>query len=142
MEIADTSSGLAPRWRQQVWRSRRHESTTSRLRYHLVRLRAVFRDVFPRSLADWEHGFRCDRDPRREIARWLRLADAFEHFAAGRDLSPEQRLDLFAVIFTCASRTAEGLRFVLPASGALPAGEVAEIRRWLEDREGGGGPRG
>jgi CheY-like chemotaxis protein len=111
-----------------------HPPLPPELRDHLVRLQAVFHAVFPRTLAAWEHGFRCDRDPEREIALWLRMAEAFEHFTASRELTSQEQQDLFAVIFTCVNNEASDIRFVLPTSGTLSAEQVHEIIRWLQDR--------
>jgi hypothetical protein len=115
----------------------RHPPFPPEIKDILVRLQAVFQDIFPRTLAEWEHGFRCDREPEREIVLWLRMAEAFEHFTAGRDLDAEQRRDLFAVIFNWANRTADGLRFVLPSPDTLTAEQTGEVIRWLEERQKG-----
>src|SRR5688500_15185081 len=54
----------------------RHPPFPEEARAHLRRLRAVFHDVYPNTLGQWEDGFRRDADPDREIAIWLRIADA------------------------------------------------------------------
>src|SRR5690348_902347 len=39
-------------------------------------------EVYPRSLGEWEEGFKRDRHPDRELAVWLRIAGVFRRFAA------------------------------------------------------------
>lgn len=62
----------------------------------------LFHDVYPRTVEQWEHGFRCDTHPEQEIAIWVLIADAFEHFTNGRDLNKDKRQDIFKVILACA----------------------------------------
>jgi hypothetical protein len=76
----------------------RHPEFDEETRAYFRRLQSVFHDVYPQSLERWEYGFRCDMHPEREIALWLHMANCFEHFTAGRDLSPEQRWDIYVMI--------------------------------------------
>ena len=62
------------------------------------RLKDTFHDVYPMTLEEWEDGFRRDLHPEQEIRIWAWMADAFEHFTAGRALSFDQRKDTFNVI--------------------------------------------
>jgi hypothetical protein len=70
---------------------------------YLERFQATFADVYPRTVEEWEDGFRRDAHPNQEIAIWVCIANVFEHFTAGRDLSAEQRQDIFHTVLACAN---------------------------------------
>jgi hypothetical protein len=82
-----------------VW----HPPLGEEVRETLRRLQATFRDVFPRTLEEWENGFRQELLLEQELAAWVVIADAFEHFTAGRALSYEEWRDTFQVILTAVS---------------------------------------
>jgi hypothetical protein len=67
----------------------------------------TFHDVYPRTAERWEDGFRRDENADKEIAMWVQMAYAFEHFTQGRKLSFEQRKDIFNVIGTAVNNGKE-----------------------------------
>ena len=78
-----------------------HPPLSDDLRNVLPELQETFHDVYPRTLEEWADGFRRDLQPEQEIALWLHMARVFRHFTEGRDLSTDQRQDIFDVILAC-----------------------------------------
>ena len=74
-------------------------SKTSKLIEREIRL-PLF-EVAPKSLAEWEDGFRKDTHPMREIGLWLRIASRFARFTASTELTPAQKRDVFKVMLHC-----------------------------------------
>jgi hypothetical protein len=87
----------------------RHPPFPDAVREQLRRLYETFQDVYPKTLEEWEDGFRRDMHPEREIALWEYMATVFEHFTAGRSLNPEQRRDIYLVILTCMNNGKENV---------------------------------
>ena len=58
-------------------------------------------EVYPRSLEEWEDGFRRDRNPSREIAMWLRIAQVYKALTAARPLSLAAKQDYLKVLLAC-----------------------------------------
>jgi hypothetical protein len=83
----------------------RWEPLPEEVRGALRRLQATFQEVYPRSLEEWEVGFRADAHPWREVAIWEAMAGAFEAFTAhiyGDDPgSTAKRRDSFRAILAC-----------------------------------------
>jgi hypothetical protein len=78
----------------------RHPPFGPDVRQRLEALRETFADVWPRTLEEWEDGFRRDTHPEQEIALWSLMAGCYRHFTDGRNLSAEQKQDIFRVIVT------------------------------------------
>jgi hypothetical protein len=87
----------------------RHGPFDEGVRDVLRQFEALFCDVYPMTAAEWEDGFRRDLHPDREMAPWLRRAEVFVHFMAGRDLSFDQRQDIFQAILTAVSNGKEAV---------------------------------
>ena len=67
----------------------------------LVVIRDSLQEVHPLTLEQWEDRFRRDANPKQQIADWLHVAKVYKHFSTGRDLSPEQKLDVFTAAWAC-----------------------------------------
>jgi hypothetical protein len=81
------------------WSEIRHPPFPPEVRdRYFRRFERVFHDVNPMSLSEWEHCFRRELYPDQELQLCDRIATAFEHFTAGRDLSFEERKEIFKVI--------------------------------------------
>jgi hypothetical protein len=76
----------------------------------LADLQDTFRDVYPRTLEEWEDGFRRDDHPEWEIAVWLHMGRAYRHFIGGRALSAEQKREIFDVILAAVNNGREYVR--------------------------------
>jgi hypothetical protein len=48
-------------------------------------------EVWPRTLAQWEDGFRRDTNPEQEIGVWCRIAERFAEFSKSEGLNQAQR---------------------------------------------------
>lgn len=84
----------------------------------------------------WEHGFRCDTHPWREIAHWERFAGACRRFAghltAQDDSTREKRGDVFMVVNSLINSTPlKGRKVTYGAHGSVTTGRVKEIADWL-----------
>jgi hypothetical protein len=102
------------------------------------RLSETFAEVHPVTPEQWEDGFRRDRYPTKELKLWVRIADAYRHFA-GRVPSADGRRDLFRLLLACANNGRDhALTTVnLTALSRRRAGEVIDyVCRPLSDDEG------
>jgi hypothetical protein len=68
------------------------------IRDHFRRFAVTFADVYPRTVEEWENGFRCDFHADKEIACWLWMERAYLHFTRGRQLDVDQKRDIFHVV--------------------------------------------
>jgi hypothetical protein len=66
-------------------------------------LTAVATEVYPRTIDEWEDGFRRDRNPEREIATWLHIAEVYETFTCEQPLSLEAKQDYLKVLLACST---------------------------------------
>jgi hypothetical protein len=80
------------------------------LRTKLRRIHDALSEVCPKTLEEWEDGFRRDLFPEQEIQRWLWMAHCYEHFTQGRELRPDQQRDIFSVILYAAVNGADYVR--------------------------------
>jgi hypothetical protein len=92
----------------------RHPPFPEEVRDLLRELAETFHDVYPRSVDEWEEGFRRDADPNEEIAFWLHLSQRFRQLTLG-DQSPEERSDLFRLLLTALSNGKDAVRFTFQA---------------------------
>jgi hypothetical protein len=87
----------------------------------------VFKDVFPKTAAQWEDGFRRDLNYMVEVEFWASVAGAFRHFTNGKAFSREERRDVFNIVFSCLTNGIdEGLACV--ELNALSLDRAIEIR--------------
>lgn len=78
-----------------------HPPFSDEVREILRRLRKIFHEFYPRTLDEWEDGFRKDRNPDREIAIWLRMGAVYEECTVKRGLTRHQREGYFKFILLC-----------------------------------------
>ncbi len=59
-------------------------------------------EVCPKTLKQWEDGFRRDENPETEISLWVRIADRFARFCRAKPLfNAEQRKEAFEIMLHC-----------------------------------------
>jgi hypothetical protein len=58
-------------------------------------------EVFPKTLSEWEDGFRRDANAEQEIAVWLVIATRFEAFVNANRLDTIQRKEVFDLMLHC-----------------------------------------
>lgn len=71
----------------------RHPPYTGPLLNDIKRIKEIFAQVCPKSLDEWQDGFRRDRNPESEIALWLRMGELFLERTA--DVPPERHREIF-----------------------------------------------
>jgi hypothetical protein len=57
-----------------------------------------FKDVYPRTVAEWEDGFRRDAHPMKEIKLWANIGGAFGFLTKGKKMSVVEKRDIFHII--------------------------------------------
>ena len=82
------------------------------LREDIRAITAVFDEVYPQSLEEWEDGFRRDAHPKREIDLWLHMADVFSMATEGKSLTLQQKRDYFRVIVACSNASRDKVLYV------------------------------
>jgi hypothetical protein len=78
-----------------------HPPFSEETRELLKQIQETFKDMCPKTVEEWEDGFRKDTHPDREIAIWLHMGKAYAHFTAGRVVDPDQKQDILNVILAC-----------------------------------------
>jgi hypothetical protein len=78
----------------------RHPPFPDELRAKIAQIRDTLKDVYPRTLQEWEDTFRRTTRPEGEIATFLHGCKCYLHFTSGRQLNLFQRRDILGVIFT------------------------------------------
>lgn len=79
----------------------RHPPFDDEVRNLFGQIKESLDEVYPKTLEEWEDGFRRDMHPEREIAIWLHIASTYQRCTAGRSYSLGQRRDFFNVILAC-----------------------------------------
>lgn len=72
----------------------------------------VLKTVYPVSFKAWEKGFRHDAHPEQEIAVWKIIVDGFKHFTDGRNLTREQKQDVFNALLTASNSDKDTVHYV------------------------------
>jgi hypothetical protein len=94
----------------------------------------VFSEVDPKTLDDWEAGFRADAHPWREIAVWEWMADAFEkytrHLTGGDAVTPEKKRDVLRALLAVAGANSWPAVRATAGSGTVTA---ARLRVMYDD---------
>jgi hypothetical protein len=80
------------------------------------RFSTVFAEVVPRTPEEWEYGFRFDQNPDGEILFWDQVADVFEHFTAGNNVSPDEAKDILTVILSALNNGPDVAKFTTTAT--------------------------
>ena len=60
-------------------------------------IKANVDEVFPKTLEEWEDGFRKDDNPYKEIQLWCYIANAYTACKQRFDLNPDQRRECFTI---------------------------------------------
>ena len=95
------------------------------VRQHIHRIQETFTEHRPMTSAEWEDGFRRDRDPVPEIALWIHASNIYRDFAKDEPLG-ERRKHVYQVIVACLTSTPDMVRRVLP-QGCLSSEEIDRI---------------
>jgi hypothetical protein len=104
----------------------RHDTLTPAQVDRITRLHETFRDVDPTPLSKWLEDFKRDNDPDREIRIYEGMAEAYQAFCTGRDLSHAAKSEAYQVVLLrCGASDEEVLRSTKPQ--VLTVGEVKEI---------------
>ena len=94
-----------------------HPPFTPEVRDLFAQLKLALDEVYPRTIDEWEDGFRRDRNPEKEIVIWLHIAKVYKACTFGRPLSLEAKQDYLKVLLACSS----GPRDLVLQSVALSA---------------------
>src|SRR5687767_13446727 len=79
----------------------RHPPFDEEIRAYFHELKEALDEVCPRTIEEWEHGFRLDNDPASEIALWLHMAKVYRTYIEDHHCSAEQRREVFRTVITC-----------------------------------------
>ena len=79
----------------------RHGPFSEEVRDILRNIKSILDEVYPKSIEEWENGFRKDSQPEQEIAIWLNIASIYQQFTADKPLSFAERRDIFRVLVNC-----------------------------------------
>ena len=96
---------------------------------HIDRLKSVFDEQYPKTVEEWQRGFQQDLHPEREIAIWLRMAEAYEALLSRRRYRRAERRDLFDMVLSLSVGVPP--REILAKLKALPADEAEDLLRSL-----------
>jgi hypothetical protein len=118
-----------------------HPEFPPAVRERFRRLERVFDVVYPNTVEQWEDGFRCDRDPWGEIAKWEWWADVIERFTShltGNDPTTQEKRKEVAGLVMFLSRTPVETREAILKGRAdiagirtLSKGRIREIMTWM-----------
>jgi len=78
-----------------------HPELPEEIRLDIKRLAADLSDVYPKSAAEWEDGFRRDLDPLPELAGWLHLAAILKVMAERYHYGAESKNECFRILVAC-----------------------------------------
>jgi len=107
-----------------------HSTLPEELRADIRHLAAELADVYPQSAADWEDGFRRDRDPARELAGWLHLAAILKVMATRHGYDLPQRKECFRVLVACFTGDRATVRERSDAK-LLPSSELEQVIKYF-----------
>jgi hypothetical protein len=115
----------------------RHPPFGEAYRPFFERMSRVFADVSPDTPEKWEDYFRRDRNPEREMACWTEMANHYEYFTSGRNMTLDRKKEVHEVLLRCLSNGGKAvLRYMKPRY--LSRREVKDIvervRRVTGDR--------
>jgi hypothetical protein len=106
----------------------RHTTLPPELIGRIRLVRASLLQAWPCSMRDWLDGFKRDSHPSQEVVVWERIAAVYlEYCALNPELSPEQHMQLWAIILMIDSRA--NLDTLRAASTNIPARVVEDIFR-------------
>jgi hypothetical protein len=96
-------------------------------------IRVPLAEVYPRTLAHWEDGFRRDTEPETEIAVWYRIAERFTEFSTAEALNPAQKKECLTLMLHCSSGASEGVLDVVPPKALTHDQAQRAIAAFLRD---------
>jgi len=64
-------------------------------------------DVLPKTIKEWEDGFRRDSDPDSEIAIWLHISSCYETIRVGTNFTLEEKKDCVNLMLHCSGIQSE-----------------------------------
>lgn len=79
----------------------RHPPFDEKTRAFLRQLQEALAEVHPRTVEQWEDGFRRDAHPDREMQFWAGVAACYCHFTEGKVHDSAVRQDIFRLVFVC-----------------------------------------
>ncbi|MEN9677414.1 MAG: hypothetical protein RIS76_3310 [Verrucomicrobiota bacterium] len=85
----------------------RHKPFASSVRKELRQIQEALDEVCPKSLSQWEDGFRRDTNPDREIAQWKLIVSVYQAAIAGAQFTRAQRQECFRIIVNCTTAPAD-----------------------------------
>lgn len=80
-----------------------HPPFSPEVRDLFAQLKLALDEVYPRTIDEWEDGFRQDRNPEQEIAIWLHIAEVYKACTFERPLSLEAKQDYLRVLLACST---------------------------------------
>lgn len=79
-----------------------HPSFSDALRKRIrERIMEPLAEVYPRTLDEWEDGFRREQNAEREIAVWLVVTERYTAYVNAHELSKAQRQEVFDLMLHC-----------------------------------------
>jgi hypothetical protein len=81
-----------------------HPPFSGARRASVLYIERSLRDVYPKTLEEWEEGFRCDRYVDQELELWVRVSRCLNDLTRN-GMNPERRRDAFKVLGACLNST-------------------------------------
>lgn len=79
----------------------RHPPFDEKTRAFLRQLQVALGEVHPKTVEQWEDGFRRDAHPDTEMRFWAGVASCYRHFTEGKVHDHAVRQDIFRLVFVC-----------------------------------------
>jgi hypothetical protein len=79
----------------------RHPPFSEEVREYFRTLKQVLDEVDPKSLEEWEDGFRRDQDWEQELRIFLRIAEVYYHLTHGENVHIARKQDIYRVLVGC-----------------------------------------
>ena len=92
----------------------RHPPFEPEVREVFTQLKLALDEVYPRTIDEWEDGFRRDSDPEREIAIWMHIANVYQAVTSKRPFSLTARHDILKVLLACTTAPREFVLQTVP----------------------------
>ena len=109
----------------------RHPPFEGAAKEAIISIQNAFPEVYEKSYAFWEDGFRRDAHPAQEIGLWMHIADVFGKYADGKAL--DFRRELFSLLVGCSTADRKNIGAVFER-GILSKAELdAVVGDFYED---------
>jgi hypothetical protein len=96
-------------------------------------IRIPLAEVYPRTLAHWEDGFRRDTNAELEIAIWYKIALRFTEFSTAETLNPAQQKECLTLMLHSSAGSSEGVLDVVPLKALTRDQAQRAIATYLRD---------